>query len=178
MAEEVSGRLSSRVLNMKFMRQADQAEEAQKQDEEKRQFIDSSEWKLAGNDHVKARLRPQWQSVGATALWGHPQATGAVGRRKLGVPEKTSDERQQEADLETLWKSQKRSRGEEEESTASEGEPEASKKRALDDEVVEKKGKDSRRPSDGNSKTSQPSQKRVKSGTAGRQSKKHVKDNK
>ncbi|CEP61129.1 uncharacterized protein LALA0_S02e07382g [Lachancea lanzarotensis] len=178
MAEEVNGRLSSRVLNMKFMRQADQAEEAQKQEEEKRHLIDSSEWRLAGNDHIKARLRPQWQHIGATALWGHQQATGAVGRRKMGVPEKSSEETQQEADIETLWKAQKRSRGEEE-SAESDGESEGLKKRGSDDKVVEKTGNDlGKATANGKNKTSQPPSKRAKSGKAHRQSKKLEKDKK
>ncbi|SCV04003.1 LAME_0H14972g1_1 [Lachancea meyersii CBS 8951] len=165
MTEEVNGKLSSRVLNMKFMRQADQAEEAQKEEEQKRQLVDSSEWKLEGNAALKARLRPQWQSVGATAILGHSHASGAVGRRKMGVPEKPLAETQQEADLETLWKSQKRSRESYESGVGAE-EQEDEEKKSKDLSKVEKK--ESHRIE---KTTSEPRSKRAKSETAARGSK-------
>ncbi|SCU89156.1 LADA_0E13960g1_1 [Lachancea dasiensis] len=112
MGEEVSGKLSSRVLNMKFMRQADNAAEALKVEEEKRQLVDSSEWKIPGNESIKARLQPSWTSVGATELLEQSQPVAALGRRKMGAPEKREEEKDKEEleALETLWQNQKRQR--------------------------------------------------------------------
>ncbi|SCU78002.1 LANO_0A01816g1_1 [Lachancea nothofagi CBS 11611] len=111
MSEEVSGRLSSRVLNMKFMRAADHAEEVQKVEEQKRQLVDSSEWKLQGNEAIKAQLRPQGKRVGATQISEQSQSEVIVGRRKMGVPDKTEEEAKTTDSLDELWEGQKMKRG-------------------------------------------------------------------
>ncbi|AAS50421.1 AAR056Cp [Eremothecium gossypii ATCC 10895] len=128
MAKEVSGKLSSRVMNMKFMRHAEQAEEEQRVEVEQRKFIDSSEWSIPGR---RERLR-QIPTPRPVVAVGHTvirtidaqggQASATPGRRKFGsTPVEAADASGSEThtastaepkaeDLETLWKSEKRTK--------------------------------------------------------------------
>lgn len=109
MSKEVSGKLSSRVMNMKFMKQADHVEELAKEEQKEKQFVDSSEWKLNGGDALKQKLRPQLRTAGVTEIMQQSQAVLTTGRRTFGEPKKeeTSPE---DASLDELWQKQKQVR--------------------------------------------------------------------
>ncbi|AGO10046.1 AaceriAAR056Cp [[Ashbya] aceris (nom. inval.)] len=128
MANEVSGKLSSRVLNMKFMRHAEQAEGEQRDDVEQRRFIDSSEWSIPGR-REKLRQMPTprpVETVGHTVIRTIDAQSGKLsattGRRKFGnapaeatVTSASGNDTKtvvepEAGELETLWKSEKRAK--------------------------------------------------------------------
>ncbi|CAR21294.1 Mpp6p [Lachancea thermotolerans CBS 6340] len=107
MSKEVSGKLSSRVMNMKFMKQADQAEEIEQEKQKVQHHVDTSEWALSGGEEFKSRLRPQLRTAGTTEIMEQTQSAPVVGRRKFGSQAKTEPEGTTEPGLDELWENQK-----------------------------------------------------------------------
>lgn len=55
---EITGKLSSRVMNMKFMKHAETVEQGKQEKDEVKKLIDSSEWKLKGSEkYIKSLYR-------------------------------------------------------------------------------------------------------------------------
>ncbi|SCU87933.1 LAMI_0D08086g1_1 [Lachancea mirantina] len=115
MSNEVGGRLSSRVLNMKFMKQAESTEELAKEEEETRSLIDSSEWKLSDRRKIASRLAPKIRNVGYAGVMAKNDQGGFVGRRKFGEAKDADDvktttpKRSADQDLDKLWESHRES---------------------------------------------------------------------
>lgn len=107
MSKEVSGKLSNRVMNMKFMRQAEHAEEEAKEEQKVRQLVDSSEWTLAGRDKIATKLRSQPSTISHTGLRGEGQHEASVGRRKFGQKPVPQSEKPSQETLDDLWEAQK-----------------------------------------------------------------------
>lgn len=55
---EITGKLSSRVMNMKFMKHAETVEQGKQEEDKVKKLIDSSEWKLKGSEkYIKSLYR-------------------------------------------------------------------------------------------------------------------------
>lgn len=109
--------MSSKVLNMKFMRQAEIKEEEKQQEEQERKLKDLSEWKASGAEALKAKLLAQKRNVRTVGFQDlnrlrNGTDSPVVGRRTFGAPEKeetklekADDEDQSESsELDQLWK--------------------------------------------------------------------------
>lgn len=67
----VTGKLSSRVMNMKFMKHAEQVEEQKEEIENTKKLVDSSEWQIETNEKLLKRLHSRAkvvEHVGFSAL--------------------------------------------------------------------------------------------------------------
>ncbi|AMD22702.1 HHL068Cp [Eremothecium sinecaudum] len=121
----VSGKLSSRVLNMKFMRHAEQAEEVKKEEEYAKKLVDSSKWTLNENSkYLKNIPKPRRVvSLGYTSIRelnsvedeasnesGETSVRSLnAGRRVFGTlkeAEPTDKTTVQDNELEELWQEQ------------------------------------------------------------------------
>lgn len=96
MAAPVNGKLSSRVMNMKFMKKAEQVEQENEEVEKVSKLKNSAEWTL-GNGFVKQSVQKPVKrpvALGATAILSMSAAT--PGRRVFGRAKKEPAEAPQE----------------------------------------------------------------------------------
>ena len=98
MATPVNGKLSSRVMNMKFMKKAEQVEQEKQEVEEVSKLKNSAEWTLGGGAVKQSVHKPVKRPValGATAILS--MSAAAPGRRVFGRAKKEPVEPLQELD--------------------------------------------------------------------------------
>ncbi|CAH01449.1 Mpp6p [Kluyveromyces lactis] len=68
---EVTGKLSNRVMNMKFMKHAEQADKVKQTEETIKKLVDSSEWRIGDNVKLLTKLANKSkvvQNVGFSAI--------------------------------------------------------------------------------------------------------------
>ncbi|KAK6892124.1 hypothetical protein K6H09_003827 [Candida tropicalis] len=123
-----SGGLSNRVMNMKFMKKAEDNQISKQRKEEQKKIHDLSEWIMPNSDKLLklASMKPKIETVGygnimSSSNYNYSATTsvrktwGDVNKAKLAVEEITDDKKPVDADdddeppldLNTMWKKRK-----------------------------------------------------------------------